>query len=286
MPYQKFTGSFRSSNGSNRIQYYIYEPEADIHAVFFFVPELGDSVEGNEQLTEYLTDRGILVCGCDGIGQGKSKDGAPEGVFAHKEGWLCLERDVRKLIRYVRKEYVEQPLFLCGQGIGSLIARRAALKEPVSGLILLSPAGKRRFVRRKVILSAIAKRILGEKTRVLPDERLLPESERTDFPMTISSREDILKLITVTSSTVWYASLSKDLPVCILAGNEDPTGERGNISRTIYDRLKASGHNTDLILYPGMGHFLQDEAEADRVYEDIAGWILEKTWGEVPEYLF
>ena len=34
MAYQKFTGTYQSSDHINRIHYYIYEPETDLRAIY------------------------------------------------------------------------------------------------------------------------------------------------------------------------------------------------------------------------------------------------------------
>lgn len=68
MAYQKFTGTYQSSDHINRIHYYIYEPETDLRAILQIVHDFGDFVERNENLIRFFTDHGVMVCGCDHIG--------------------------------------------------------------------------------------------------------------------------------------------------------------------------------------------------------------------------
>ena len=72
MAYQKFTGTYQSSDHINRIHYYIYEPETDLRAILQIVHDFGDFVERNENLIRFFTDHGVMVCGCDHIGHGRS----------------------------------------------------------------------------------------------------------------------------------------------------------------------------------------------------------------------
>ena len=65
MAYQKFTGTYQSSDHINRIHYYIYEPETDLRAILQIVHDFGDFVERNENLIRFFTDHGVMVCGCD-----------------------------------------------------------------------------------------------------------------------------------------------------------------------------------------------------------------------------
>lgn len=54
MAYQKFTGTYQSSDHINRIHYYIYEPETDLRAILQIVHDFGDFVERNENLIRFL----------------------------------------------------------------------------------------------------------------------------------------------------------------------------------------------------------------------------------------
>ena len=54
MAYQKFTGTYQSSDHINRIHYYIYEPETDLRAILQIVHDFGDFVERNDNLIRFL----------------------------------------------------------------------------------------------------------------------------------------------------------------------------------------------------------------------------------------
>ena len=60
MAYQKFTGTYQSSDHINRIHYYIYEPETDLRAILQIVHDFGDFVERNENLIRFFTDHGVM----------------------------------------------------------------------------------------------------------------------------------------------------------------------------------------------------------------------------------
>lgn len=54
MAYQKFTGTYQSSDHINRIHYYIYEPETDLRAIIQIVHDFGDRIERNESFIRFL----------------------------------------------------------------------------------------------------------------------------------------------------------------------------------------------------------------------------------------
>ena len=90
MAYQKFTGTYQSSDHINRIHYYIYEPETDLRAIIQIVHDFGDRIERNESFIRFFTDHGIMVCGCDHIGHGRSSKKEDYGYFGEKNGWAYL----------------------------------------------------------------------------------------------------------------------------------------------------------------------------------------------------
>lgn len=89
MAYQKFTGTYQSSDHINRIHYYIYEPETDLRAILQIVHDFGDFVERNENLIRFFTDHGVMVCGCDHIGHGRSSKKRGLWLFWQQE-WMDL----------------------------------------------------------------------------------------------------------------------------------------------------------------------------------------------------
>ena len=54
MAYQKFTGTYQSSDHINRIHYYIYEPETDLRAIIQIVHDFGDCIERNESFIRFI----------------------------------------------------------------------------------------------------------------------------------------------------------------------------------------------------------------------------------------
>ena len=97
MAYQKFTGTYQSSDHINRIHYYIYEPETDLRAIIQIVHDFGDCIERNESFIRFFTDHGIMVCGCDHIGHGRSSKKEDYGYFGEKNGWAYLIKNTKKL---------------------------------------------------------------------------------------------------------------------------------------------------------------------------------------------
>ena len=302
MAYQKFTGTYQSSDHINRIHYYIYEPETDLRAILQIVHDFGDFIERNENLIRFFTDHGIMVCGCDHIGHGRSSQKKEYGYFGDKNGWTYLIKNTKKLTHYMKKEYPDTPYFIYGHGMGSLIVRMDCIHEKgINGVILSGTSGKQKYCRRKLLLAAILKRIQGAEHRSLYlqnniekrlNHRFLKEQDmyswiaanegtRKEYskmyeehlPITVAAYEDILKMLALVSTKKWYHSVNIDIPIRLIAGKEDPLCNFGKGVEEVHRRLEDTCHRVELHLYDGMRHNICDEDRKEEVYTDILQWM-------------
>lgn len=302
MAYQKFTGTYRSSDSINRIHYYIYEPETDLRAILQIVHDFGDFIERNENLIRFFTDHGIMVCGCDHIGHGRSSEKKDYGYFGEKNGWVYLIKNTKKLTHYMKREYPDTPYFIYGHGMGSLIVRMECIHENgINGVILSGTIGKQKYCRRKLLFAALLKRIQGAEHRsnylqkdieknlnhrflrendtyawIAADEGTRREYARIyseHLPVTVAAYEDILKMLALVSTKKWYRSVNTEIPILLIGGREDPLGNFGKGVEEVHRRLEDTCHRTELHLYDGMRHNICDEERRDKVYTDILQWM-------------
>lgn len=302
MAYQKFTGTYQSSDHINRIHYYIYEPEADLRAILQIVHDFGDFVERNENLIRFFTDHGVMVCGCDHIGHGRSSKKEDYGYFGSKNGWTYLVKNTKKLTHYMKREYPDTPYFIYGHGLGSLIVRMDCIYEKgINGVILSGTSGKQKYCWRKILLAALLKRIWGAEHRsvylekdiekrlnhrflkeqdtyswIAANEKIRREYSRIyseHLPVTVAAYEDILKMLALVSTRKWYRSVNEDIPILLLGGKEDPIGNGGKGILEVHRQLEDTRHWVELHLYEGMRHNICDEVRRDEVYTDMLQWM-------------
>ncbi|MCD8019167.1 MAG: alpha/beta hydrolase [Clostridiales bacterium] len=302
MAYSKFRGTYRSANQKNRIQYYIYEPETDLRAILQITHGWKDYIERYEELIQYFTDHGIMVCGCDFIGHGRSSEENDRGVFQEHDGWKYLVKDVKKLTSYMKREYPDVPIFLYGHGMGSLVARLCCQYEDMwDGMIFSGTSDKQKYCKRAILATAILHRMKGLNHRSLFLEKLIygrlnrkfrhekddlswfssdeetknhyRMDECTQFQFTIRGYENIFKMLELVATKKWYQCVDVDLPILLVSGKEDPIGDFGKGIERIHRRLLDRGCKVDMQLYDGVRHELQSNPSHDVIFSDILVWM-------------
>ena len=60
----------------------------------------------------------------------------------------------------------------------------------------------------------------------------------------------------------------------MVSGDQDPVGDFGKGVKKVYRRLVKTGHDVQLILYPGGRHEILNETNRDQVYRafSVAPW--------------
>jgi alpha-beta hydrolase superfamily lysophospholipase len=69
--------------------------------------------------------------------------------------------------------------------------------------------------------------------------------------------------------------IPRNLPVCLISGDQDPVGLYGKGTRRLYELYRKMGiSDLQLKLYPGARHEILNETNRDEVYLDMAAWLI------------
>ncbi len=276
MSYTRFKGTFLSSNGIDRVNYYIFEPESDIRAIVQFAHGWIDYMERNENLINFFTSHGILVCGCDFIGHDiEEKDNY--GDFKMKNAWTYLVEDLMRFSCYIKKTYKDTPIFLYGHGLGSLVARMTIIQNiQYDGVIISGTSGKRHFCRRAKIITFFMKRWKGPTYRSPFLQRMMIQKshyQSVDTFYCMGALRDMFHMLSQVSKKTWYKMVPKDLPILLISGSDDPVGLYGKGILEIKNKLQRENCNINMKLYEGMRHNIQDESDRNIVFQDVLMWM-------------
>ena len=297
--------TFLSKDGKSTIHYYVWEPVGEPAAILQITHGMAEHMDRYAPFAEYLNGYGILVCGHDHIGHGRSADPEDWGYFGEHDGWKIFVQDVEQLHQIMKVQYMDTPYFIMGHSMGSFVARAwlAMYGTGVDGAIIMGTAGANpalgvaktlvKSIRKskgsrhisglitKLAFGSYNKRIKPNRT---PYDWLTRDGEIVDkyiadpacgFTFTTAGYADLFNLIGYISSENWYKLIPKSLPILFVAGAEDPVGAYGAGPAEVAEGLETAGcTDVSLILYEGMRHEILNEFGKEAVYEDLRRFIL------------
>ena len=164
MIYDKFSGFFDSSNGTSRIAYYVYAPKSKPRAVVQLVHGMCEYIERYEDFIGFLCSNGIVVCGHDHLGHGKSVQNEEcLGYFAPERGWQFLVKDTVRLTKMLQEQYTALPYYIIGHSMGSMVSRAALAKYSYlyDGAVLLGTVNTRLPLDAGIVLTRTICRLKG-----------------------------------------------------------------------------------------------------------------------------
>ncbi|MBQ9890640.1 MAG: alpha/beta hydrolase [Firmicutes bacterium] len=296
--------TFLSKDGKSNIHYYVWEPEGEPKAILQIVHGMAEHMERYAAFAEYLNGFGVLVCGEDHIGHGKSAAPKDWGYMGEDNGWKNMVHDVEQLHQIITVKYMDTPYFILGHSMGSFITRAwlAMYGTGVDGAIIMGTAGTNpvlgvakflvKFIRRFKGSRHISKLVTGAafgsyNKHIAPQRTEYDWLTRDDaivdkyiddpacgFTFTIAGYGDLFNVIGYVSSDNWYALVPKALPMLIVSGAEDPVGAYGQGPAEVAERLQEAGcEDVSLLLYEDMRHEILNEYGKETVMEDIKRFI-------------
>lgn len=292
--------SFKSVSGLSDIfvRSWIPENPSDIKAIIQIAHGMSEYLEYYNWIAEKLTQAGYVVFANDHIGHGRSvKNDDMLGYFGDEDGWMNFIKDQRKVTEIARKEYPGLPFFTMGHSMGSFISRAyTEIYKDVDGAIYLGTSGPQPTAMGVMVANLTAK-LHGKMQRSPVIEKIafgtynLKFERRTAFDwltndhafvdryiadkycgfrFTAYGYRDLFNLIGYISADSWYKNMPKDIPVLMLAGENDPVGNYGKGVMKVYNKLKAAGHNAvECKLFKNDRHVILEEDDKEEAAADI-----------------
>ena len=118
----------------------------------------------------------------------------------------------------------------------------------------------------------------GDKYAWLTKDKSVRSSYAADplctFRFTLSALGDLIKLNSLCNSKAWFSNMRRDLPILLIAGEEDPVGDYGKGVQTVYNRLKAGGCDVEIHLYENCRHEIHNDTCREQSAQDILKFIM------------
>lgn len=294
-----------SNDGVHKLHVVVWQPDGEPKAVLQLSHGMIEFIERYEGLAQYLNEQDILVIGNDHLGHGHTA-GRDEDL-----GYFCPEymsetvvKDLHTVTEYAKKEYPGIPYFLLGHSMGSFMARRYLMTygDELTGAILCGTgeqtsatlfagktaagilgAFKGQRYRSEFIRKTSFKGYNDRFEKRTENDWLTKDQSIVDwynghkfctFGFTINGYKTLFEVLTYIQKQENYNKIPKNLPVYMIAGEDDPVGNYGEGVKHIYQQYKDSGiKDISIKLYPNDRHEILNELDKETVYADVADWI-------------
>lgn len=301
---------FTSANGRDIIQAWAYEPVGQPKAVVQVVHGLGEHSRRYLHLISALLDARFVVVADDHAGHGRTAMQQGTWGDAGDDGATVVVADELTLQAKAREAFPALPYVVFGHSWGSMIARGMASdpRARLAGLALCGIAAQLQGIERVIDRPELARLATGDsRTEPAPQELVgqlfagfldrcgegagptdwvaldpgvVADHGRDPFnnfgaPLSARFLQSFVDLYDQVNDAAWYGTVPKDLPVLILAGDQDPVANFGEGAYHVANRLVEAGHpDVRTRVFPGVRHEVHNEpttrAEAEREIVEFA----------------
>ena len=297
--------SFIDKEGKE-IKCYKWESEGEARGVIQISHGMTEYACRYDYVAKKFSENGFIVYAHDHRGHGEtSKSEEERGYIADKEGFDLLVEDVKELSDIIKKENEELPLILFGHSMGSFVSQRyiELYGDKIDGVILSGTNGRPDPITKLGIIISRDEMILrGRKAKSKVMDKLSFgdfnsnfKPNRTDYDwlcadnkqldeyiadvhrgedFTVGLFREMLNSMQVACFKKNIEKMSKEMPILLLSGGDDPVGNFGKGVIKTYNKFKqAKIASVDMKIYPGMRHDILHEAKYLEVYNDIVDFI-------------
>lgn len=276
-------------------------------AAVLLIHGMAEHIDRYDDFACFLKANGIAVYGYDQRGHGKTA-GHVDGLgYFGTAGWPGVVEDCHEVVKHIKGEYPDIPLFLMGHSMGSFISRSYMhTYAGVQGLILSGTGADTGFLGRLLLgMVTISEKLRGPKAEAkliskLTNDELLKQIKPSRTPFDWLSRDEkivdkyiedpycgtvfstsfyrgLFKTVTFVNSVRCVSVYPKSMPVFLFSGDRDPVGDYGKGVEKVKELLEVTGQeDVRLRLYKDARHECLNELNKEEVYRDILSWIEEK----------
>jgi len=268
---------------------------------------MAEHVSRYEEMADYFTEKGYIVCGIDHLGHGDTANlnNNKYGYFAQIKGWAKVVNANKYISNYLKDKYSDIPLIVFGHSMGSIIARYYLIGDRLTeGIIISGVMNYQPFVMDLVILMAKLEKFLKEdKSKNVIDNYLLEmmynrkfnrdikkswlsssqdvvqkynEDERCGFDISNQMFIDMLEGLKTIDKKEKNREISRDIPLLIMSGKDDPVSNYGQDVKKMFKKYK-KGNLVDVKykIYSDVRHEIIRDQRNEEVYSDLEKWISE-----------
>ena len=295
-----------TDNQEIHIYEWIPEDKYNILGVIQIAHGMAEHAARYEEFASFLNKHGYAVFANDHKGHGKTAGTLENlGYFTDENGFEQVVNDMRSLTDKINERFADKPLFLLGHSMGSFLSRYYSIENSskLKGIILSGTAGHPgmlgnvgkmlssiiiSFNSRKSQTPLMTKLSFGAFNNAFKPNRteydwLSRDNKEVDkyvndlFCGTIFTAgfyNDLLGGLLFVNNQKEINKTSKELPVYLIAGDNDPVSANGKGVTEVYEKYKKAGlKDVQIKLYPSARHEILNEINKAEVYYDILNWL-------------
>lgn len=292
-----------SSDGVHTLKGVVYLPTGETKGIFHLVHGMTEYIGRYDALLSLIASAGFVACGFDNLGHGKTAEVSERGFIAEKDGYKYLVDDVMRFAEAVKADYPKLPYYLMGHSMGSFIVRLAAekYKNDIDRLIICGTGGPNPAAGAGIALCNLLMLFKGARAYspfienmafgsynkrfggggkyewLTKDEEIkkaYAADELCNFHFTLCALKDLVKLNSLCNKPRWFRSVRRDMPILIIAGEDDPVGNYGKGVTAVYKKLKEAGCDVSIHLYENCRHEIHNDTCREQSAQDILKFIM------------
>lgn len=301
--------NFSSSDKKTTIHAVEWTTRNKPKAILQIAHGMAEHIMRYDYFARYLNKNGILVCGNDHIGHGKSAASEDDlGYFTPEDGHFKVVDDMHKLNQLEKKKYPGVPYFLLGHSMGSFMAREYCMRygKTINGAIIMGtgqqPKALLGFVKllcsgqaklkgwhyrstsiNKMAFGAYNKRFQPIKTgnewltKNVEIQKVYKDDPLSGYTFTLNGFYNLFDVMSYVENNANISKVPKKLPILIVSGQDDPVGSYGKGPLLVRDGFKNAGvRDVNMKLYENDRHEILNEDNQIEVFDDIIKWILDR----------
>lgn len=264
-----------------------------------------------EEFAKALTDAGFVFNAHDHRGHGQTAEWAIEhgtgdfGILAESDGFTRVVKDLDEIILRCQHDFPGAKIILFGHSFGSFVSQAYIEKYAphINACILAGTRGPNPAevflgkivthivcaVRGRRATSPFVKKLMfGASNKKISDAQTASDWLSRDkeevqkyvndkwcnFMPTSGFYADMMDGLGEIHKDAAVNAIPKNLPIFLIAGEDDPVGAYGVTVKRLYDLYKKVGiENVSLKLYPEARHELLNETNKAEVTEDVIQFI-------------
>ena len=292
------------NSSQETLDFALYESKKDLTSGVVQISHgMAEHLGRYDHFITFLNNEGFHVIIHNHRGHGDRLIDGKIGFFASKHGWSFLVDDLISIHDWAVKKYPGLPHILLGHSMGSWVAMAALQKVTDYEIALISGSSKPRiletFVQKLLVrfetirLGAsgysnfLHKAIFGGFNAKFKDpdtpndwlsrDKYSVENYTNDplcgFVVTNQLWLDVIEGVSDIFIPGNLALISKEMPVLIFSGSEDPVGGMGKGTTELHNSLIEHGCKSTLLLIQGARHETLNETDKMETYQHIISFL-------------